>query len=276
MHEVTKEQITLALQALGFKRGDGVLVHSAIQYLGRPAGGVGIYFSALCEVLGIHFQQLTLPSPDRSLATTQDSGTLVVPTFNFAFARGEPYDPQTTPSAGMGVFSEYVRQRPEARRTPHPMQSLAVVGYYGEDLTGRDTLSAFDPGSAFERMLELDFKLLLLGADVQAASILHYSEQRAHVPYRYWKDFTGRILTPTGWTTRTYRMFVRDIELDPQLDLHPVQEALQIRSQWQTLELNYGYISLCRLSDFVVVVDEILNKDPWALVANRPQPQQGV
>ena len=276
MLEVTKEQITLALDALGLKQGDGVLVHSAIQYLGRPVGGISIYYSALSEVLGIHTPKKNSRNPDRMPAASPGTGTLAAPTFNFAFARGEPYDPRTTPSTGMGAFSEYIRQKPEARRTLHPMQSLAIVGYYAEDLAERDTLSAFDPGSAYERMLELNFKLLLLGADVQAASILHYSEQRAHVPYRYWKDFTGRILTPTGWATRTYRMFVRDMELDPQIELNPVQEMLQTRSQWQSIELNYGYISLRRLKDFVAVIDEILAEDPWSLVANRPQSRQNV
>ncbi len=120
-------------------------------------------------------------------------GTLVVPTFNFSFARGESYDPKVTPCEGMGAFSEYIRQHPKALRTPHPMQSLAIIGHSAEDLSGRDTASAFDPGSAFERMLELDFRLLLLGADIQAVSMVHYSEQRAAVPYRYWKDFTGKI-----------------------------------------------------------------------------------
>ncbi len=76
-------------------------------------------------------------------------GTLAVPAFNFGFARGEAYDPQSAPSIGMGAFSEYVRQRPEALRTTHPTQSLAVAGRWAKDLAERDTASAFDPGSAF-------------------------------------------------------------------------------------------------------------------------------
>jgi aminoglycoside N3'-acetyltransferase len=193
-------------------------------------------------------------------------GTLTVPTFNFAFARGEAYDPQTTPSAGMGAFSEYVRQLPGARRTLHPMQSLAVLGRHAADLAGRDTPSAFDPGSAFERMLELDFKLLLLGAGIQAVSMLHYSEQRAGVPYRYWKEFSGPVNTPNGWQTRTYRMFARDLGIDPQIEMHPLQARLQVRGLWREAPVNYGLISLCRLADFVQIADEMLEKDPWAFV----------
>lgn len=247
MLTVNAEQIIAALGRLGLGPGDGLLVHSAVQYFGRPDGGVGLYLEALQTVIG-------------------PEGTVAVPAFNFAFAKGQPYDPQTTPSAGMGAFSEYVRGRPEARRTPHPLQSLAIVGRWAEDLAGRDTPGAFDPRSAFERMLELDFKLLLLGADSKAISMFHYCEQRANVPYRYWKDFTGPYRTPQGWQERTYRMFVRDLDLNPSLTLDPLLPYLQARGEWPTLALNYGQITVCRLAHFVAAADAFLARDPWAFV----------
>lgn len=251
MQAVTTGDVANILNNLAIKPGDGLLVHSAIQFLGRPTGGAVMYLDAICSVI-------------------EPQGTVAVPTFNFGFAKGLPYDPLETPSAGMGAFSEYVRKRPEARRTPHPMQSLAVIGRYAEDLAGRDTPSAFDPGSAFERMLDLDFKLLLLGADWRAISIIHYSEQRASVPYRYWKDFPGKVRTAEGWQERTYRMFVRDLELNPQLTLEPIVADLQQRGRWRSLPLNYGYISACRLADFVASADRLLAADPWSIVINRP------
>jgi aminoglycoside 3-N-acetyltransferase len=261
MLQVTAEQTLAALQAVGIQPGDGALVHSAIQSLGQPQDGVGMYYTALCQVLD---------SPSGLGQASPGRGTLAVPAFNFAFARGEPYDPQSTPSAGMGALSEYIRQRPEARRTPHPMQSLAVVGRYAADLAGRDTPSAFDQGSAYERMLELDFKLVLLGASIQAVSMLHYSEQRLPVPYRYWKDFTGAYRTADGWAPRTYRMFVRDLQLDPKIELYPVQSALQTQGKWQSVPLSYGQVACCRLVDFVAQVDRCLAQDAWLLVTNRP------
>jgi aminoglycoside N3'-acetyltransferase len=268
------------LKALGLQLGDGLLVHSAVQFLGKPIGGVGMYLEALSSLL--ENGEWRMESGERSKLNDQSrlstlysqlsSGTLAVPTFNFAFARGEPYDPLNTPSQGMGAFSEFVRQLPQARRTAHPMQSLAVIGRYADDLARRDTLSAFDPGSAFERLLELDFKLLLLGADVQAVSMVHYSEQRFGVPYRYWKDFTGQVKTPDGWQRRTYRMFVRDLAIDPQLDLHPIQALLQQRGQWRSVPINYGQVAACRLVDFVAAADELLYRDVWCLVAHRLSP----
>lgn len=247
MREVSLNQVVNCLHELDICEGDGLLVHSAIQFLGRPKGGIGLYLDAILNVIG-------------------KRGTIAVPTFSFGFAKGERYDPKTTPSQGMGAFSEYVRQQPEAKRTCHPMQSLAIIGRYTEDLTTKDTLSAFDPGSAFERLLDLDFKLLLLGADERAISIFHYSEQRAQVPYRYWKDFKGQILTTDGWKVQTYRMYVRDLDLNPQLTLKPVVALMKEREQWHTVPLNYGQITACRLVEFVNAADQILAEDPWKLV----------
>jgi aminoglycoside 3-N-acetyltransferase len=247
-------QAASILREVGIRPGDHLLIHSALQYLGRPEGGPGMYLEAVTAV----------------------AATIAVPAFTLAFARGEPYDPRNTPSQDMGVFSEFVRHLPAAKRTLHPMQSVATVGEVAADLAGRDTLSAFDPGSAFERMLELDFKLLLLGADIHAVSMVHYCEQRAVVPYRYWKDFTGQVriysdqVEEPHWETRTYRMYARDLALNPHLVLSPIQARLEARNQWHSRPINYGFISLCRLRDFVLAGDELLAQDPWALVENRP------
>ena len=268
MQRLSFENLVNALKTVGLQPGDGLLIHSAVQYLGRPERtpqphaqpehtGLALIYDAIQAVITVDSRE----------------GTLAVPAFNFSFARGEAYDPQTTPSVGMGAFSEYVRQRPEALRTPHPMQSLAIVGRCAEDLAQRDTASAFDPGSAFERMLELDFRLLLLGADIQAVSMLHYSEQKAQAPYRYWKNFSGPVLTSQGWVDKTYRMYARNMELDfapggARIELYPVQAYLEDQELWASTPLNYGRVSSCRLVDFVAAVDHFIQADPWSLVVN--------
>lgn len=277
MNEVTRQQVIDTLKALGVQPGDGLLVHSALQFLGRPApvqDGLEIYLEALCTAVGCEWPSYSEPEQPMDIAK---EGTIAVPTFNFAFARGEPYDPETTPSVGMGALSEFVRQQPGARRTSHPLQSLAVIGLYADDLARRDTPSAFDPGSAFERMVELNFKILLLGADIDAVSLIHYSEQRQNVPYRYWKDFTGKVkvsLDPLPerdavgevWEERTYRMYVRDLNLDPHLTLHPVRDEMIAKGLFRSVPLNYGQVSLLKMADFVPIVDRFLADDPFSLM----------
>jgi aminoglycoside 3-N-acetyltransferase len=247
MLTVNLKQVVSALQEVGITPGDGLLVHSALQFLGRPEGGVAMYLAALQQMLG-------------------PGGTLAAPAFSFSFARGEPFDRGNTPSRGMGVFSEYVRLQQGAQRTSHPLQSLALLGRHALELARRDTAGAFDPGSAFERLLELDFKLLLLGADIQAASMVHYSEQRAAVPYRYWKEFHGLWRDGDLAEGRTYRMYARDLDLDPTLVLQPIQAGLEAQGLWRQGSLGYGRVCACRLQDFVAVTDALLAANPWVLV----------
>lgn len=249
---LTRSQLDEALNNVGVRPGDGLLVHSALQLLGRPEDGLQMYLDAL-------------------LAGVGPQGTLAVPTFTFEFARGKDYDPQASPSVAMGAFSEFVRQQSGTMRTKHPMQSLAVIGARAKEFAEIDTPSAFEAGSVFERMLDLNFKLLLLGADVQASSIVHYSEQRVAVPYRYWKEFSGRVKQDGAWTTRTYPMLVRDMDLDPQLHLAPIQTVLVSKEQWHSSKLNFGEIACCTLHDFVAAADSLLAANAWALVANKPE-----
>ncbi len=261
MKLLTESQLTDGLIKVGLQPGDGVFVHSALQFLGKPQGGLEMVYRALATVLDLSEKEEEKPS----------AGTLAVPTFTFAFARGEPYDRLNSPSVGMGAFSEYIRQRPFARRTPHPLQSIAAIGRYAADLARRDTPSAFEEGSAFDRMVELDFKILLLGADVQAISLLHYAEQRVGVPYRYWKEFRGLVRLDQEWEEGVWRMYVRDLDLDPRLDLHAVQRRMEERRQWISLAINYGELSLCRMKNFVETIEEFLRADPWSLVTNPPR-----
>ena len=252
MKTVNQDQVKHCLEQLPLRSGDGLLVHSALQFFGKPDPGPEIYYDALTDQLG-------------------PNGTLAVPTFNFDFCKGETFNRAETPSKGMGVFSELVRQHPKACRTLHPMQSIAVVGRYKDDLCSRDTASAFDDGSAFDRMLELDFKLLLLGADVQASSIVHYVEQRSPVPYRYWKSFAGIIVDGSYSREAEYTMFVRDEKIQPELRLAPIEHDLRRMEAWHERPLNYGRIAVCSLHDFVTAAARLLRLDPWALIINPPR-----
>jgi aminoglycoside N3'-acetyltransferase len=257
MLELTQEHLEQVLIRLEIQAGDGLLVHSAIQLLGRPVGGIEIYKKGIQKIIG-------------------DQGNLVVPTFTLNFPITRIFDYRNTPSQGMGSFSEYIRQHPDSKRTSHPIQSVSVIGPAADDLTNRDTLSAFESGSVFERMLERDYKLLLLGADIQAAAMVHYCETRACVPYREWKDFPGRIWQKGHWKSKSYRMYARILEIDPRLKLEPIRLELIRMGVWKENEINYGKIACCRLKDFVKAGDTLLSADPWILIENRIEAQEKI
>jgi aminoglycoside N3'-acetyltransferase len=249
------EEMHNALVRVGVSPGRVLLVHSSLAALG-PITGLppGRIPEEVYRVLQ---------------AALGNDGTVVVPTFTFAFCDGVPFDPKVTPSDGMGILSEYVRERPDAHRSAHPMQSVAAVGAAARDVCDRDTCSAFAKDGPFDRMLQLDATLVLLGAPVQAASLVHYAEERAQVPYRYWKSFTAPYGPPGRAGVKTYWMYVRDLGLDPRLDLSPLADELRSCGALQSQPLGSGWIHGCTARDFVDVCSGLLGSDPWFLVPSR-------
>ena len=76
---LTFENLVDGFRKLGVEEGDTLLVHSSYKSLGAVDGGPQIVINALETVLG-------------------EEGTLVMPTFNFDFNKGTPWDVRSTPS----------------------------------------------------------------------------------------------------------------------------------------------------------------------------------
>src|SRR5689334_14049282 len=98
---ITKQYLTNEFRALGMQPGDTIFVHSAYSTLSRAEGGVDGGPQTVVDAI---------------LETVGAEGTLIMPTFNYDFLRGTPWDIRTTPSQ-MGVLTELVRNDPRASRT---------------------------------------------------------------------------------------------------------------------------------------------------------------
>lgn len=255
MKTYSRVEITAALAAVDINPGDVVLVHASLLTLGRftdtaDADAAGAITGTIREHLGA-------------------DGTLVAPTFNFGFCRGQTYDRQHTPSEGMGNLAEAIRTAPGAFHGAHPIQSIAAVGRHAADICGRDTESAYGLGGPFDRMLQLGAKLLLFGVSLQPASLIHYAEERCAVPYRYWKSFAGPYTDAGHTEQRRYKMFVRDMDANPRLALRVLEDELARRHTIRVASLGAGRIRSCTFADFHQAATELLTDDPYTLLSNR-------
>ncbi len=252
MQTITERQIREAISSTGVTPGSLVFVHSALLTLGPIAGApIDEMPSRIYKILRQHLGP---------------RGTIAVPTFNFEFCDGCGFHRQHTPSQGMGVFSEYLRRLPDARRSPHPMQSMAAVGPLSKNLAERDTPSAFEEGSSFDALLEYDATILMLGCGINAVSLVHWAEEKVGVPYRYWKSFSGHYRDGRWAGHRTYRLFARDLELDPEVRVEPVGEVLRRRAEIHRVELGRGTIEACSARHFAAAALQLLRRDPRALI----------
>lgn len=254
MKKFNSNEFRKAFEELGFEKGDTVLVHNSLMNFGIPQD--------------IPLQELPRKIYEDLVAVLGKEGTIVVPAFNFDFCKGTAFNRQETPSKSMGVFSEFVRKLPESRRTTHPMQSVAVVGKARDFLVEEDTFSAFSDNSAFDKLTQLNTKILLLGADFNSISMIHWVEERKNVPYRYWESFSAEYMDSEKGEKRTYKMFVRDLETNPILKLYDIEKRLDREEKVKKKKVGGGQVKCLQLQDFLSVARECLDSNPYYFVSN--------
>ena len=234
------ERLTSMWRHCGVEPGDVLLVHSSISRTVRT------------------YQV----SPEEILQSFLDAvgatGTLLLPLFNFDFARGVPFDIRNTPSQ-MGALTEAGRRHPDALRTGHPIYSFAVIGAQA-DRFQVDNFSGYGPDSPFAILRELNGKIGVLDLlDQDSMTFYHHVEEMHELPYRYHKRFTGAYTDWDGHTTeRTYGLFVRDLDQGVETFVHPMGEILWDEGYYQGdrpwVRSGFRVISARRLYDRVAAV----------------------
>ncbi|TXD39729.1 hypothetical protein FRC96_06500 [Lujinxingia vulgaris] len=243
-----------ALRALHKEPPRLVFMHSSLFQLGllqgaTPAAIPELIYETLREHLG-------------------PQATIAVPTFNFGFCRGELFDRTSTPSRQMGALAEFVRTLPHARRSAHPMQSIAAVGPLAAALTAPDTAGAFERGGSFDTLIEYDAQILTLGCGLERVSLVHWAEERVGVPYRAWKSFCAPYRSAGVARMRTYRMYARDLSLGLQANITPLTAALTHNRQLHHHRLGASQLTSVSSRDFVNTAIALLEANPWALVTH--------
>ena len=256
-------EICEALDKLNLQTSEIVLTHSSLMHLGYYQDE---NYPDVCYALEESFRRII-----------GDKGTIVVPTFNFGFCRGETFDIDHTRSDKMGVFSEYIRNHPEAIRSKHPMQSIAALGGFSADICEPDTYSCFAVNGPISKMIDAKAKLVLIGASFQAASLIHFVEERLNVPYRYFKKFSGLYVNEKARVheTREYSMFVRDSAANPILKLEILENEMASRGLLHTVKLGGGKAVSCTFEDFITVATEMITNNPYCLLEN-PQTVENI
>lgn len=251
MADFARSELDRALDTLGLRNGDLIFGHSNIGFFGRPEGvrsgddAAALFHDAIRERIG-------------------PGGTLVVPTFTYSFPRREIYDPLNSASR-MGLLAEWIRRRPDARRSLDPCYSVAAVGAHAERLTGAATENSFGPGSFFHRFLESGGKILNLNFDA-GSTFIHYVERELAVPYRFDKTFTGLLRLDGVERPARSTIWVRYLSDDSlEAKFETFDRLAREQGLFRTVGLGRGEMGVMRAADCFDLVARTLPRRPYFL-----------
>jgi len=167
MRENNYETLLEDFKKSGLKKGDTVLVHSAMRSVGNIEGGANTVVRALADTVG-------------------PEGTVVAPTFSFKHQyQDDPILDNENDKSEMGAISEAIRLHQGSKRSIAFRHSLTAFGKNAEELAKTDlSVSVFDIKGVFGKLMQLGGKVLLLGVEYSNCTSIHFAEYQVEVPDR--------------------------------------------------------------------------------------------
>lgn len=264
MTTITAEAYLAALHRVGIAPGDVVLFHSRLFALGVPECGGGrdaqleFYLRGLQQAVGT-------------------DGTIVAMTSFEDYGRyNTPFVLEQSPSRG-GALSEYVRTRSGAVRSLHPLLSLTALGRRARELCSGTNSNAFGYGSAWDRLVGADARMLFLGVTMgEAMTFAHYVEYRHGVPYTYTKLYDGEVWAAGQRVERPFTASVRYLDFDIAYDLRRLEAALFSAGVATQTSLGDGPVQLVRCRDVLDIGSRCLDEDLYYFLKRAPRFRPGV
>lgn len=178
----SRDELAADFRALGVAAGDTVMVHASVRAVGPVAGGPDQIHLALKDALTDAGTMMMYAScPDgyddvgRGHLSPAEERALIdkQPAFDAYTAKAQREN---------GALVEFFRSYPGSLVNNH-VARFVVWGRHAEYLISEQPWDyAFGNGSALERFVVLDGKILLIGCDHDTVTFLHYAEHIVDIP----------------------------------------------------------------------------------------------
>lgn len=176
-----QDNILSDLRALGVESGDIMMVHASLRAVGSVVGGPAAIAQALLDAVSPGGTLMALVSWEHSSYDATLNGRKLPRAEREAWPTFDP--DSATPYPGYGALNRFLVRLPGAVRSAHPDASIVAIGDDAATIVSpHDLGSAYGPGSPLERLVSRKGKVLLLGAPLDAVTVLHYAEALADIP----------------------------------------------------------------------------------------------
>lgn len=173
----TKETLVKDCRRLGITPDMNVMVHSSLSSIGWVLGGAPTVVEALFDAVG-EKGTLAMPSASPNCGDPSTWENLTVPETRYDEIREllPVFDPHVTPTS-MGAIAECFRKWSGTVRSNHPLNSVCANGVAANDIVAKHALEISEGrGTPFEKLYDMDFRILLLGVGFNRCTALHFAE----------------------------------------------------------------------------------------------------
>lgn len=139
-----------------------------------------------------------------------ESGTIVIPSFNWDFCNKNKYNILKSPSQ-VGSLGNIALKNKYFRRTNHPIYSFLTHGKLSNKILENKSKDAFSKNSLIHFLYENNFIQIFIDTKIQDGFyFVHLAEQNIGVDYRFIKNFKGIYTDNLSQDTELeYSMYVR-------------------------------------------------------------------
>lgn len=181
MSLITESRLKSDLMNAGLKGGDVVMLHASIKAIGELVGGPDIVISAIMEIIGQSGTLLMYVGWEddpyhlkRWSHEKQHAYLSELPSFNINTSRAK---------RDHGILAEFLRTTPGVLRSQNPGASVCALGKNAEYFTKNHPINyGYGIGSPFQKLCQLNGKILVLGSSLAHITLYHYAESICKVP----------------------------------------------------------------------------------------------
>lgn len=248
----TKEDLKDFLKKMELTGKEAIMVHSSMKSIGEVAGGADTVVDAFMEYF--------------------ENGLFMTPTHTWDRMNEEYniFDPEKESSC-VGIIPNIFKQRDGVVRSLHPTHSIAAYGKDAKEyIKGEENAtSPCPPGGCWDRLREIDAKILLLGVTHKRNTYIHSIDEVLDIPDRLTDTPTlMRIVMPDGGLkdVQMYRHYNSKVANWISEEFDKLIPAFEAYGATRNVKFGDADCILCDARKIFTVCEKIFTKDSTAIV----------
>ncbi|MBP1573799.1 MAG: AAC(3) family N-acetyltransferase [Oscillospiraceae bacterium] len=177
----TKDDLKKQLSEIGIKSSDTVMIHTSMRAVGEVENGADGLIDAFSEYLS--------------------DGLFLVPTHTWdSVYKDKPIFDSRTAVPCIGAVPKTAAQRSDGIRSLHPTHSIWAKGKNAEEyVKGEEKAQSPAPvGFAWDRLADVNAKILLIGVGNDKNTFIHSIDERADIPDRLGEPYDTVLIDADG------------------------------------------------------------------------------